>query len=171
VQPVARAGEPRLAADEALVLCRGVAPTLRYVQYRRVGTKSDVYIDMRGVLTPHVVKAGHYYLFSYATAFRNVFPPRFPEPTDPSASVDVRAGSVTYFGDLSAEPSRGSHQIKWKFAMALRPETLLDAEKSFPWLRKHPLYVSKEGGEVPVRWSTDPLPPPAVHGKEVVARR
>jgi hypothetical protein len=87
------------------------------------------------------------------------------------AAVDVRAGSVTYFGDLSAESSRGFRQVKWKFTMALRPETLLDAEKSFPWLHEHPLYVSKEGGEVPVRWSTDPLPPPAVHGREVVARR
>ena len=51
--------------------------------------------------------------------------------------------------------------------MAIRPETLLQAQKTFPWLRKHPLYVSKEGGEVvPVRWSTDPVPPPVVPGEQ-----
>src|ERR1700731_2577115 len=38
---VARAGEPQLAADDAIVLCRGVSPTLRNVEHWRVGTKGS----------------------------------------------------------------------------------------------------------------------------------
>jgi hypothetical protein len=160
---VSWAGEPKLADDDAIVLCRGTSTTLRYVEYWRVGTKSGFLISMRGMLKPQVVKAGRYYLHSYSTIFRNVFPPRFPEPENSAATVEVRAGSVTYFGDLTASPVRDFHRIRWNFALALRPATLLEAQKSFPWLQKHPLFVSKEGGEVvPVRWSTDPEPPPPV---------
>jgi hypothetical protein len=158
---VAQAGEPKLADDEAVVLCRGSSDTLRYVEYWRVGAKNGFFVSMRGGLTPQVVKAGRYYLHSYSSVYRNVLSPRFPEPADPAASIEVRAGSVTYFGDLKASPIRDFRRIRWNFGVALRPETLQQAEKSYPWLRKYPLYVSKEGGEaVPVRWSTDPVPPP-----------
>jgi hypothetical protein len=160
---IARAGEPKLADDEAIVLCRGVSSTLRSVEYWRVGAKSGFYVSMSGSLTPQVVKAGRYYLRTYSTVYRNVFAPNFPEPGDRAATVEVRAGSVTYFGDLTATAVRGFHRVRWNFTNALKPATLLTAEKSFPWLRKYPLYVSKEGGEViPVRWSTDPVPPPPV---------
>ena len=164
---VARAGEPKLADDEAIVLCRGVSTTLRSVEYWRVGTKSGFFVSMNGGLTPQVVKAGRYYLHTYSTIYRNVFAPRIPEPDNVAATVEVRAGSVTYFGDLTAAPVHDFRRIWWKFSMALRSETLLQAQKAFPWLRKHPLYVSKEGGEVePVRWSTDPAPPPVVPGEQ-----
>jgi hypothetical protein len=164
---VARAGEPQLAADDAIVLCRGVSPTLRNVEYWRVGTKGGFYVAMQGVLTPQVVKAGRYYLHSYSAVYRNVFPPRFPEPGNTAATVEVRAGSVTYFGDLTASPVHELRRIRWRFALALRPATLLDAQKAFPWLRKYPLYVSKEGGEVvPVRWSTEPASPPVQPGEQ-----
>jgi hypothetical protein len=162
---VVRAGEPKLAGDEAIVLCRGDSPTLRYVEYWRVGVKTGFSITMRGVLTPRVVKAGRYYLHSYSTVFRNVFPPEYPEPTDMTATVDVRPGSVTYFGDLTAAFVRQPPGIKWSFALALKPDTLLQAAKSYPWLKKYPLYVSTAGGEaVPVSWSTDPIPPVPVPG-------
>ncbi len=164
---IARAGEPKLADDEAVVLCRGFSTTLRYVEYWRVGTKSGFFVSMRGGLTPQVVKAGRYYLHSYSTVYRNVFAPNFPEPDNVAATIEVRAGSVTYFGDLTAAAVRDFRHIRWNFAMTLRPETLLQAQKSFPWLRKHPLYAAKDGGEVvPVRWSTDPVPPPAVPGDQ-----
>jgi hypothetical protein len=163
----AREGEPKLADDEAIVLCRGTSSTLRNVEYWRVGAKKGFDVFMRGELTPQVVKAGRYYLHTYSPVYRNVFPPRFPEPSDSAATVEVRAGSVTYFGDLVAAPVRDFHRIRWNFSMTLRPETLLEAQKDFPWLRKHPLYVSKDGGEVvPVRWSTDPVPPPKVPGEQ-----
>jgi hypothetical protein len=164
---IARAGEPKLADDDAIVLCRGVSTTLRNVEYWRVGTKSGFFVSMRGALTPQVVKAGRYYLHSYSTIYRNVFAPGFPEPDNIAATVEVRAGSVTYFGDLTATAVHDYRRIRWNFSMALRPETLLQAQKAFPWLRKHPLYVSKDGGEVvPVRWSTDPAPPPVVPGEQ-----
>ena len=149
------------------MLCRGTSSTLRNVEYWRVGAKKGFDVFMRGELTPQVVKAGRYYLHTYSPVYRNVFPPRFPEPSDSAATVEVRAGSVTYFGDLVAAPVRDFHRIRWNFSMTLRPETLLEAQKDFPWLRKHPLYVSKDGGEVvPVRWSTDPVPPPKVPGEQ-----
>lgn len=163
---VARAGEPKLADDEAIVLCRGVSPILRSLEYWRVGAKGGFFVSMRGTLTPQVVKAGRYYLHSYSALNRNGFSPRFPEPGNMAATVEVRAGSVTYFGDITASLVRDFHRIRWSFAIALRPATLLEAQKSFPWLRKYPLYVSKEGGEaVPVDWSTDPAPPPEVPGE------
>jgi hypothetical protein len=163
---VARAGEPKLADDEAIVLCRGVSTTLRNVEYWRIGTKSGFFVSMRGSLTPKVVKAGRYYLHSYSTIYRNVFPPIFPEPGNTAATVEIRAGSVTYLGDMAASPVRDFRRIRWNFTIAFRPATLIDAEKSFPWLRKYPLYVPKDGGEVvPVRWSTDPLPPPVEPGE------
>jgi hypothetical protein len=163
----AREREPKLADDEAIVLCRGTSATVRTVEYWRVGTKRGFDLSMRGGLTPQVVKAGRYYLHTYSTIYRNVFAPRFPEPAGTTATFEVPAGSVTYLGDLTAVPVRDFHVLKWNFAVALRPETLLDAQKAFPWLRKHPLYVSKEGGEaVPVRWSTDPAPPPIVPGEQ-----
>jgi hypothetical protein len=163
----ARDGEPKLADDEAIVLCRGTSTTVRNVEYWRVGTKRGFDISMRGGLTPQVVKAGRYYLHTYSTIYRNVFAPRFPEPAGTTATFDVPAGGVTYLGDLTAAPIRDFHVLKWNFAVALRPETLLEAQKAFPWLRKHPLYVSKDGGEaVPVRWSTDPAPPPIVPGEQ-----
>jgi hypothetical protein len=137
------------------------------VEYWRIGTKKGFDVWMRGELKPQVVKAGRYYVHTYSTVFRNVIAPRFPEPSDATATVEVRAGSVTYLGDLVAAPVRDFHRIRWNFSMTLRAETLLEAQKDFPWLRKHPLYVSKDGGEVvPVRWSTDPAPPPAVPGDQ-----
>ena len=163
----AREGEPKLADDEAIVLCRGTSSTVRTVEYWRVGTKRGFDVSMRGGLTPQVVKAGRYYLHTYSTIFRNVFAPRFPEPAGTTATFEVPAGSVTYLGDLTAEPVRDYQRIKWNFSVVLRPETLLEAQHAFPWLRKHPLYVSKDGGEaVPVRWSTDPAPPPIVPGEQ-----
>ena len=163
----AREREPKLANDEAIVLCRGTSATVRTVEYWRVGAKRGFDLSMRGGLTPQVVKAGRYYLHTYSTIYRNVFAPRFPEPAGTTATFEVPAGSVTYLGDLTAAPVREFHVLKWNFAVTLRPETLLEAQKDFPWLRKHPLYVSKEGGEaVPVRWSTDPAPPPIVPGEQ-----
>jgi hypothetical protein len=163
----ARESEPKLADDEAIVLCRGTSTTVRNVEYRRIGTKQGFDVSMRGGLTPQVVKAGRYYLHTYSTIFRNVFAPRFPEPTGTTATFEVPAGSVTYLGDLTAEPVRDYQRIKWNFSVVLRPESLLEAQKAFPWLRKHPLYVLKDGGEaVPVRWSTDPAPPPLVPGEQ-----
>jgi hypothetical protein len=163
----ARESEPKLADDEAIVLCRGTSTTVRNVEYRRIGTKQGFDVSMRGGLTPQVVKAGRYYLHTYSTIFRNVFAPRFPEPTGTTATFEVPAGSVTYLGDLTAEPVRDYRRIKWNFSVVLRPESLLEAQKAFPWLRKHPLYVLKDGGEaVPVRWSTDPAPPPLVPGEQ-----
>jgi hypothetical protein len=163
----AREGEPKLADDEAIVLCRGTSATVRNVEYWRVGTKRGFDVSMRGGLTPQVVKAGRYYLHTYSTVFRNVFAPRFPEPAGTSATFEVPAGGVTYLGDLTAAPVRDFYRIHWNFSVVLRPETLLEAEHAFPWLRKHPLYVSKDGGEaVPVRWSTDPAPPPIVPGEQ-----
>ena len=163
----ARESEPKLADDEAIVLCRGTSTTVRNVEYRRIGTKQGFDVSMRGGLTPQVVKAGRYYLHTYSTIFRNVFAPRFPEPTGTTATFEVPAGSVTYLGDLTAEPVRDYRRIKWTFSVVLRPESLLEAQKAFPWLRKHPLYVLKDGGEaVPVRWSTDPAPPPLVPGEQ-----
>jgi hypothetical protein len=162
---VARGGEPKLADDEAIVLCRGTSATVRNVEYRRVGAKSGFDVSMRGGLRPQVVKAGRYYLHSYTTIFRNVFPPRFPEPTDTATTFSIPAGSVTYLGDVTAVPVREFRSIKWNFSVVLKSGTLLEAQKSFPWLRKHPLYISTDGGEpVPVRWSTDPAPPPIVPG-------
>jgi hypothetical protein len=163
----ARESEPKLADDEAIVLCRGTSTTVRNVEYRRIGTKQGFDVSMRGGLTPQVVKAGRYYLHTYSTIFRNVFAPRFPEPTGTTATFEVPAGSVTYLGDLTAEPVRDYRRIKWNFSVVLRPESLLEAQKAFPWLRKHPLCVLKDGGEaVPVRWSTDPAPPPLVPGEQ-----
>jgi hypothetical protein len=163
----ARESEPKLADDEAIVLCRGTSTTVRNVEYRRIGTKQGFDVSMRGGLTPQVVKAGRYYLHTYSTIFRNVFAPRFPEPTGTTATFEVPAGSVTYLGDLTAEPVRDYQRIKWNFSVVLRPESLLEAQKAFPWLRKHPLYVLKDGGEaVPVRWSTDPASPPLVPGEQ-----
>jgi hypothetical protein len=163
----ARESEPKLADDEAIVLCRGTSTTVRNVEYRRIGTKQGFDVSMRGGLTPQVVKAGRYYLHTYSTIFRNVFAPRFPEPADTTTTFVVPAGSVTYLGDLTAEPVRDYQRIKWNFSVVLRPESLLEAQKAFPWLRKHPLYVLKDGGEaVPVRWSTDPAPPPLVPGEQ-----
>lgn len=163
----ARESEPKLADDEAIVLCRGTSTTVRIVEYRRIGTKRGFDVSMRGGLTPQVVKAGRYYLHTYSTIFRNVFAPRFPEPADTTATFEVPAGSVTYLGDLTAERVRDYQRIKWNFSVVLRPESLLEAQKTFPWLRKHPLYVLKDGGEpVPVRWSTDPAPPPIVPGEQ-----
>jgi hypothetical protein len=162
---VVRAGEPKLASDDAIVLSRGVSPTLRDVEYWRVGAKTGFTVTMKGVLMPRVVKAGRYYLHSYSTIYRNVFPPHFPEPDNQGATIEVRAGSVTYFGDLTGSLIRDPPRIRWGFGLALKTATLLEAEKSFPWLKKYPLYVAKEGGEaVRVRWSTEPAPPPAVPG-------
>jgi len=162
----AREGEPKLADDEAIVLCRGTSTTVRVVEYWRVGTKSGFDLSMRGTLTPQVVKAGRYYLHTYSTIYRNVFAPRFPEPADTTSTFVIPAGSVTYLGDVTAAPVRDFRRIKWNFAVTLRSQTLLEAQKTFPWLRKLPLYISRDGGEaVPVRWSTDPLPPPAVPGE------
>jgi len=163
----ARAGEPKLRADEGIVLCRGTVTTLRYVEYRRVGARDDFYVMLRGVLTPRVVKAGRYYLRTYSTIYRNVFPPAFPEPAATADTVEVRAGSVTYVGDLTATQNRGLHRIWWSFALALNSATLLQARKSFPWLQKYPLYVARAGGEVvPVRWSTEPPPAPPPPGEQ-----
>ena len=72
----AREREPKLANDEAIVLCRGTSATVRTVEYWRVGTKRGFDLSMRGVLTPQVVKAGRYYLHTYSTIYRNVFAPR-----------------------------------------------------------------------------------------------
>lgn len=140
---------------------------LRDVEYWRVGTRSGFFVTMRGVLTPRVVKAGRYYLHTYSTLYRNVFPPTFPEPVDVTAAVDVRPGAVTYFGDVTASQVRTPRGLKWKFAVAVNPATLIRAEKAFPWLQKYPLYVSKKSGEaVPVRWSTEPEPPKPVPGEQ-----
>jgi hypothetical protein len=164
---VARAGEPKLAPDEGIVLCKGVATTLRYVEYWRVGARKGFYVSMRDVLTPRVVKAGRYYLHTYTTIYRNVFPPRFPEPTDMAATIDVEPGSVTYFGDLSATPERRGRGVRWNFSSALTPATLQRARQVFPWLEKYPLYVPKQGGGViPVRWSTEPLLPKPIPGEQ-----
>jgi hypothetical protein len=166
-QSVARADEPKLAPDEAIVLCTGTGAMLRDLEYWRVGTRRGFSVSMRGVLTPRVVKAGRYYLHSYSTLYRNVFPPTFPEPVDVAAAVDVRPGAVTYFGDVTVSQVKTVRGPKWNFAVTANPATLIKAQKSFPWLQKYPLYVSKKGGEVvPVRWSTHPEPPKPVSGEQ-----
>jgi hypothetical protein len=166
-QSAARADEPKLAPDEAIVLCRGTGAMLRDLEYWRVGTRSGFLVTMRGVLTPHVVKAGRYYLHAYSTLYRNVFPPAFPEPVDLAAAVDVHPRAVTYFGDVTASQVRMPGGLKWKFAVAVNPATLIRAQKAFPWLQKYPLYVAQKGREVvPVRWSTQPEPPKPVPGEQ-----
>jgi hypothetical protein len=163
----ARADEPKLAPDEAIVLCRGTGAMLRNLEYWRVGTRSGFFVTMRGVLTPHVVKAGRYYLHSYSAQYRNVFPPTFPEPVDVAAAVDVRPGAVTYFGDVTASQVRTTRGLKWTFAVTVDRATLIRAQKSFPWLQNYPLYVWKKGGAVvPVRWSTEPEPPRPAPGEQ-----
>jgi hypothetical protein len=164
-----RAGEPKLAADEAIVLCRATATTLRNVEYWRVGAKSGFFVTMRGTLTPHVVKAGRYYLHSYSTIYRNIFPPVMPEPQSLTATVDVPAGSVTYIGDVTVSQIVERGRVNWRFAVRLNPKTLLSAEKSFPWLEKYPLYASKSDGEaMRVRWSNDREPVRGVPGEQVL---
>jgi hypothetical protein len=64
---VSRAGEPKLAPDEAIVICKATAATLRNMEYWRVGQKHGFFVTLRGTLTPRVVKAGRYYLHTYST--------------------------------------------------------------------------------------------------------
>jgi len=157
-----RAREPQLAPDEAIVLCRASAATLRNIEYWRVGSKDGFFVSVRGVLTPRVVKAGRYYLRSYSPIYRNVFAPVLPEPHELAATIDVPAGSVTYIGDISALQIVDRGRLNWRFTVALKPATLLAAEKSYPWLQKYPLYASKSDGEaLRLRWSNDREP---VHG-------
>jgi hypothetical protein len=163
-----RAGEPKLAADEAIVLCRATSTTLRNMEYWRVGAKSGFFVTMRGTLTPRVVKAGRYYMHTYSTIYRTVFPSVMPEPKSLTATVDVPAGSVTYIGDVTVSQIVDRGRVNWRFAVRLNPRTLLEAEKSFPWLEKYPLYASKSDGEaLRVRWSNDRSPARGVPGEEV----
>jgi hypothetical protein len=164
----ARAGEPKLAPDEAIVICKATAATLRNMEYWRVGQKDGFFVTMRGTLTPRVVKAGRYYLHTYSTFYRNIFPPTFTEPRDTTGTIDVLPGSVTYFGDVTATQIADRSGLTWRFAVALNPKTLLAAERAFPWVREYPLYVSKaDGTSMRVRWSNDHEPSHGVSGGEL----
>jgi hypothetical protein len=89
-----------------------------------------------------------------------------------TVTVDVPAGSVTCIGDVTVSQIVDRGRVNWRFAVKLNPRTLLEAQKSFPWLEKYPLFASKSDGEaLRLRWSNDRSPVRGVPGEEVFGGR
>jgi hypothetical protein len=150
---IARGAEPRVAADEGVVIY-GLPATLviRSVEFRQLHSSVEFagWPQVGGEAPqPSVVKAGSYYLYNYDTLGTGILHRPNKEPADLQGAFQVLPGAVTYIGEWWVTLQ--------SVQLAARMDTIAKARDANPWLEHYPLFVALLGHD-PARLPWDQVP-------------
>jgi hypothetical protein len=90
-----------------------------WVRFQRFQRGETFRVDIPNYPTLLRVTAGRYYLSKLGSVYENAVIPTFPEPSEPSQTIVVREGAVTYIGDwvisYKTVGVRGGYAIHQRF--------------------------------------------------------
>jgi hypothetical protein len=102
-----------------------------WVRFQRFQKSETFRIDIPDYPTLLRVKAGRYYLSKLGSVYDNAIIPAIPEPSEPSQTIVIREGAVTYIGDWTITYKTVGVQEVRDIRQHFREGTILSITKRF----------------------------------------
>lgn len=141
---------PELDPGEGFVVVK-TEGTGKELLFQRFQSKDSFTVTRRAKATMIPVKAGRYYLRSITSIYNHVVVQVNDEPREPSQTILIREGAVTYLGDWTIDDYIEDQALRYSVRLDFNSTTVRSVLKRHR-VRALEVYVSKLG-ETPVKMS------------------